>query len=859
MADPDQLNKSLEKKVAEQEQIIQSLKRQVAGYDRLTQSLEREVEAVQTAARHSLAEKDAEFQIIASGRAWKLVSLLQRIRSLIALPGSVGIRSMREMADALHSPLKKSGRKPADSGGKPWKRGEAGLDPARDTVLLVSHEASRTGAPIISLNLVQNLQKKYNVVSLLLSEGPLEKDFLRASSAVAGPLPFLRENPALAADLVESLTRSFTFRFAIVNSIESRAALLPLAERSIPAITLIHEFAANTRPGGAFIDAALWSQEMIFSTPMTLQNAISDHPEMGERCCRVIPQGLCNLSFGEKDAGAWSREDIRVRRALRPEGAPEDMAVILGVGTVHVRKGVDLFISCAAEIVQSCPDRCLRFVWIGGGYEPEKDTAYSVYLAYQIQRLGLQDTVFFIGEITNMKTAYEMSDLLLISSRLDPLPNMAIEAMSHSLPLVCFEGTSGIADILTANGLGEACVAQYLDTRQMAVKAAAFIQSMPLRQRVGEQLQELADKEFNMDEYTAKLEEIALASCERTALEKKDADVLAGSPLPRLDFFYPGDLKSLSRDGAIRHYIRAWASGIRRRKPFPGFHPGVYAEQTGMNGSAGDPLADYLRAGQPEGPWRYDVLTDEGITGPVPTETRIALHLNVFYPDLLPDMLERLLNNDIRPDLFISVSAESCRNEAQSILKGYPGKVIDIQVMPSCGGDIGPLITGFGDAIAEGYDIVGHLHTKRSADRRDPETDQSWRVFLMENLLGGRSKMADRIAGLMTSDRSIGLVFPDDPNIVGWGKNRLYAETLARRLQLDNLPQHINFPMGTMFWARVEALLPFFGLGLDWQDYSPPPFPHEDSILLALERLLPLIASKQGFRSVLTNVKGITR
>jgi len=69
-------------------------------------------------------------------------------------------------------------------GAKPRLRsvpGAIAFDPARETVLVVSHEASMTGAPILSLNLVRGLQRRYNVVSLLLGGGPLVRDFREAS------------------------------------------------------------------------------------------------------------------------------------------------------------------------------------------------------------------------------------------------------------------------------------------------------------------------------------------------------------------------------------------------------------------------------------------------------------------------------------------------------------------------------------------------------------------------------------------------------------------------------------------------------------------------------------------------------
>jgi lipopolysaccharide biosynthesis protein len=149
------------------------------------------------------------------------------------------------------------------------------------------------------------------------------------------------------------------------------------------------------------------------------------------------------------------------------------------------------------------------------------------------------------------------------------------------------------------------------------------------------------------------------------------------------------------------------------------------------------------------------------------------------------------------------------------------------------------------------------LHTKKTNIQE--EMSKNWLLFLLENLLGGRSNMADIILGYMAADPSIGIVFPDDPYIVGWGSNKSYAEALGQRLGFSRFPENLVFPIGTMFWARVESLLPIFHLDLGWQDYPAEPLPYDGTMLHALERLLPLVAAKQGFRSVLTNVPGITR
>ncbi|HEY3475886.1 MAG TPA: rhamnan synthesis F family protein, partial [Anaerolineales bacterium] len=665
--------------------------------------------------------------------------------------------------------------------------GNVRFDPDKDTVLVVSHEASRTGAPILSLNIVRRLQKKYNVISMMLGDGSIVENFRQDSSVVVGPLP-RPHPPEMVTSAIERLLKIHRIKFAIVNSIVSYTALPALSMRFVPTITLLHEFSAYSRPKGIIAGAALWSNELIFSAPVIYENAIQDYPSLKNHAFHILPQGRCDVPFAESDPHSVERERTRVLNVLRPEGSPADTVVVLGVGFVHLRKGVDLFIECAARVVHAAPERNYRFVWIGNGYDPEKDLHYSVYLADQIQRAGLQDHVFFMQETSNIEAAYEAADVLLISSRLDPLPNIGIDAMVRGMPLVCFDKTTGIADILIRNGLGAECVAPYLDTVQMAKQVIAFAASTSFSQRVGEQLREVAIKEFDMESYVSKLEQLGLALGDQVIQEQKDGFEITSAGLARLDFFLPVHLQKLALDEAIRSYVRAWAGGVDRRKLFPGFHPGIYLEQCGPHERAGDPLANYLRAGQPAGPWRYDVITPDDTAQPLPPEVRIALHLHVYYPDLLPELLERLNENRIRPDLFVSIPSESVHAEVQAVLaQDYSGNVLEIQTVPNRGRDIGPFLTTFGAAFVNHYDVVGHLHTKKTADIQDETMAKNWRLFLLENLLGGNSSMADILLARMQADHSIGIVFPDEPNIIGWGKNQPYAEALSQKLDLTHL------------------------------------------------------------------------
>ena len=209
--------------------------------------------------------------------------------------------------------------------------------------------------------------------------------------------------------------------------------------------------------------------------------------------------------------------------------------------------------------------------------------------------------------------------------------------------------------------------------------------------------------------------------------------------------------------------------------------------------------------------------------------------------------------------LWERLATTAVLEEVQELTRCYAGSV-DIRMVPNRGRDFAPLLTTFGPTLLRDYDIVGHVHTKKTVDVADAAMIHRWRTFLVENMLGSKSAMVDLIIGRMAEDPMIGMVFPDEPNFVGWGRNRPFAESLRARLGLSSeLPQHFVFPVGTMFWARVDALRPLIELGLAAGDYPPEPLPYDGSMLHALERLLPFVAQQQGYRCVLTNVTGLTR
>jgi glycosyltransferase involved in cell wall biosynthesis len=724
------------------------------------------------------------------------------------------------------------------------------FDKSRETVLVVSHEASLTGAPVLSLNITEVLATRYNVVVLLLGGGPLLEHFSGAGAAVVGPFPQLIKSPQIADSIIASIREQCPIKFAITNSIVSAGISAPLAWHSVVNVPLIHEFAAYTRPQGIFASVAIWAGLLVFSTRLTLESALQDNPALANCRHEVLPQGQCHVPVTGIPESDRKIEEEALADRIRGR-SEKQQKIVLGLGTVQMRKGVELFIAVARRMMQRDPGTEYRFVWIGHGFRPSTDLEYSAYLADQIARSGLQGRLEIMAETPHLHVAYACSDILLLTSRLDPLPNVAIDAMSLGLPVVCFENTTGLADILTESGLGGRCVAEYLDIHDMADKAIVLVREDEPRASVRTALQELVRQKFDMRKYVECIEQLAAARHIEIESEKRDAACIEASGLLEKTFGLPPTLQRLTLAQAANLHIRCWATGLGKRKPFPAFHPGIYRARRTRD-VEGDPFVHYVRAGRPDGPWLSEVITEASANRSIPSATRVALHIHVYYADLLPGILDALEGNTVRPDLYISVPSDRVLTMVAARLGQYLGKVAKIAVVPNRGRDIGPLLTAFGPQLCKGYDVIGHLHTKKTSDVVDSSVGETWHRFLLANLLGGQHAMADRIVARMVADDSVGIVFPADPNVPGWDKNREYGESLARRLGLSELPDEFNFPVGTMFWIKANVLAPFVDLKLDWKDYPAEPLPYDGSILHALERLFPLVAAHRGMREVLS-------
>jgi len=194
------------------------------------------------------------------------------------------------------------------------------------------------------------------------------------------------------------------------------------------------------------------------------------------------------------------------------------------------------------------------------------------------------------------------------------------------------------------------------------------------------------------------------------------------------------------------------------------------------------------------------------------------------------------------------------------LLSKYEYGKVQTRLVRNLGRDVGPFLTEIPDiAISGNYEIVGHVHTKKSLAWSAAD-GSIWKDYLFDTLLGNQTSALADILNLFAATPDLGLVFPEDGNNIGWSSNLDCARMLAERFEGGlNLPSRPVFPVGDMFWARRRALEPLWNLGLDHVDFPPEPVGYDGTLLHAIERLTPAVCEKAGYRWATVYVDGVRR
>ena len=713
---------------------------------------------------------------------------------------------------------------------------------SKDSVLIVSHELSKTGAPILAYNIAKELSLLYNVTVVALDGGSLHDEF-KSLDINLYCVPGLRGGENISKYYFSTLNKVSNYKFAIINSIESASVLRDLNELDVPTVTLLHEFPSYSGGLDKFRKCIYWSTITLASSEF-LKNEILKSGQLADtEKISILPQGKCIVpKFGSEQSVEATFD--KPLNAIR----------VVGAGTITYRKGVDLFIESARGIHELAIDKKVEFIWIGKNVDSALGADYFQYLEDQVKRSGLHGCFRFVDERDDYEEILSTSDIFLLSSRLDPLPNVAIDSFAKRIPVFFFNDATGLSSILSNTFLESVLCAAYLNPADMALKVYRYI-SVEDKSLIASEIGKFYESYFNFKTYIKNLEKYAQEAILMHRDMVRDADFLRLHCAINDSFCNPKIWNLLGPEDKARRYVNTWKSNIYKYRPVPDFHPSIYRA---LIKPQGDPYAHYIKSGLPAGPWKNSLIEVDDSVSPAVTKLATALHIHCYYPELLAAILSRLSCNSSRVDIFVSTNTEFKKTEIQSIFSDFDLLPASIDVSPNIGRDIGPFLNVYSRRLSSDYDVIFHVHTKKSP-HVDDKDGRNWYEYCLENLLGGiGNNVLDKIL-FEFNDDSLGLVYPSDPNAIGWGANYQFSNSVLGRLGLIATNDDFNFPIGTMFAASKRLISRLCDLNFNWDEYPPEPLPIDGTMLHAIERSIPIISENLGLHQKLVYVNSTTR
>jgi glycosyltransferase involved in cell wall biosynthesis len=338
-------------------------------------------------------------------------------------------------------------------------------------VLIVSHEATRTGAPLILLALARELVRrgKCAVRVVLQRPGEIADDFARCAPTLKqADLLALGVQRNEAPELVAALFRKHAGRgVALCNTVCVSDYCAAFARHDVPVLAWLHELPTcieSIGRGAPLVEQIVAASRRIITPSRFVRRSLMQRYGIDPGQIVAVHNGIAAAPdlANREEARARVREELGLLSSAR---------VVLGCGTLELRKGADLFVQAARQMLSAGLDDAW-FIWLGAA----RDAELATWAAHDAG-VGMREArVRFVGPRANVFPYFLGADLFLLTSREEPFPLVNLEALASGLPVVAFEGAGGAVEVLEGAG----AVVPYLDVAAMA-RAALDLLTKPAR------------------------------------------------------------------------------------------------------------------------------------------------------------------------------------------------------------------------------------------------------------------------------------------------------------------------------------------------------------------------------------------
>ena len=357
-------------------------------------------------------------------------------------------------------------------------------------IVFVSHEASRTGAPILFLQMLEWIKNNTSIEFeiLLKRGGEITEDFRKLA-----PCSIIEGMPQEELLGLLQRYRKENIKLIYSNTIANGQLQQFLSQINKPQICHIHELNYVIDIFGEENFKLVNNNSLKFITASTaVKNNLVETKNIPSEKIEVA-----HAFIKRPDADNFN-DDLK-KRIKSGLNIPDDALIVGGAAMVQWRKGTDLFINMAKLINKRLGNK-VHFVWIGY-YSPSDYYRYN----FDIEKAGLKDVFHLLNQCSNPHDYLYTYDIFVMPSREDPFPLVNLEAAFFEKPVLCFEDSGGTPE-LVENDAG--FVVPYLDIEEMAIKAVELLQNPELRNKMGKAGAYKVNNIYNVDVMVPKILQI---------------------------------------------------------------------------------------------------------------------------------------------------------------------------------------------------------------------------------------------------------------------------------------------------------------------------------------------------------------
>lgn len=314
-------------------------------------------------------------------------------------------------------------------------------------ILLITHNLNYEGAPLMQLNICRNMvDKGYTFTVLSPFDGAIRKEYESAgiNVIIEDIMPhrdFLNKNEYNS--IIEKLSRKYAYADLIyTNTIETFWGVELANKMGIPSIWGIHEsvdyktcFSThNSGIAKLAVDKFSSATKVAFVAESTQKMYLP----LSTNNFKVIKNGI-DINKVENYIFKNNRDEKR-----RELGISDETEVISIFGAVCMRKGQDIFIKAANQIIKD-GNKNVFFLIVGA-----KQSPYLDMILQYVKENDIQNYVKVIYVCEDIYQYYLISDVFVCASYEESSPQVILEAMAFKIPIVS-TNVFGIPELIRDN------------------------------------------------------------------------------------------------------------------------------------------------------------------------------------------------------------------------------------------------------------------------------------------------------------------------------------------------------------------------------------------------------------------------